>query len=530
MASVRCLDNALEVDVGGTMTPITDDNGVTQIPDNGRIIRNLIHGADTVMSHITHFYALAALDFVDVSYLGPTFSPYYTQIGSDVLLNGASTIMPNNAPVVSNYVESLVMRRKAHSMSAILSGRHPIQNAIVPGGVTTLPTASDISKFNELLDTVRNFINTAYVPDVFTVATLPFYSKHWLTGTNPRNLLSYGDFPVQRGTNAEQLLLARGLAVGTTLTHTDTPTNFLAGVTEDVGNSYYSSASGLAPSAGATTPDVNAVTNWPSQYSWLKAPRYNIGTTSYVCQVGPLSRMVVSYLDSASHNPVVSEAQGVSTVGFASCTLLNLGGGTYTLAGLVGGALTAVSNKLTLGTLGTPGVLLSTLGRHACRMLETKLLADAMADTGLSSPRQAWLTELTDGSNTLSSPVYKYAKLPKKIKTGAGWAEAPRGALGHWITIDKKRIASYQCVVPTTWNHSPRDDNNNRGAAEVSLMNQAVGTTADQMTMNALRHLHTWDFCIACAVHIVTPDGSTISKFKMDTDGKVTKLPHDAEI
>jgi hydrogenase large subunit len=531
MASVRCLDNALEVEVGGTMVPITANNGVTQIPDNGRVIRNLIHGADTVMSHITHFYALAALDYADASYLGPVWDPYYTDLGTDAILNGNSTIMPNGVAVVTNYVESLTMRRKCHSLSAILSGRHPIQNAIVPGGVTTLPTASDIEKFSELLDTVRNFINTAYVPDVYTIATHPAVSKHWLTGTNPQNLLSYGDFPIQRGTGAETLLLKRGLVVGGGLSYTAGPTDFLSNVTEDVGYSYYSSASGLTPDVGETTPDVSLVSDATTQYSWLKAPRFNQGTDSYVCQVGPLPRMFVSYLQSGTHDPVVSEAAATS-VPVASTVTLGLTGGTYKLSDLVVNTLGAASTKLGLGSLGGAGILMSTLGRHACRMLETKLIADAMADTGLTLPAQSWVTELKagDGTNGLSSPVYVYAKLPKRIKTGAGWAEAPRGALGHWITIDKKRIANYQCVVPSTWNHSPRDDQGRKGAAEESLMNQLVGSTTDQRIMNALRHLHTWDFCIACAVHIVRPDGSTISKFKMDTDGKVTKLPHDAEI
>jgi Ni,Fe-hydrogenase I large subunit len=209
---------------------------------------------------------------------------------------------------------------------------------------------------------------------------------------------------------------------------------------------------------------------------------------------------------------------------------LNFGGinppDVYSVDQLVDATLTALSTLLPI--VGpNPSYLVSTLGRHAARALECKLLADAMADTP-DSPAVAWLKELT--TNGLSQPVYVYAKLPKKPKTGSGWAEAPRGALGHWISIDKKRIDAYQCVVPSTWNHSPRDDAGNPGAAESVLEGATLSGTTDQQVLDVLRLLHPYDFCIACAVHMVRPDGSTIAKVKMDLDGKVTKLPNDAEI
>jgi hydrogenase large subunit len=548
MASVRSLDNCLELDWNqGVGTPlvqkITEDDGTTIIPDNGRIIRNLIHGADTVMSHITHFYALAALDYVNASILGTPFAPTYT---AGVQLLPATLTMPNGQFVVSNYVESLTMRRKAHTMSAILSGRHPIQNAIVPGGATTLPTTTDIAQFSNLLDTVRNFINTAYIPDVVSVATLgaPYnYSAHWTTGTQPGNLLSYGDYPIQTGTNPEVLLFPRAMIQGgggaPFTVHTDgtgTPTNFLGNVHEYVGYSYYSSPSGLHPSAGQTEPDVSLVNPANQQYSWLKAPRFGIG--SLVCEVGPLPRMVAAYARTTGAvlggplDPVVSGAKDpAGTVTVAPLYGLGAFAGTYNVSTLVTGALNLVLTPA-LPIVAAPTHLVSTLGRHAARALECKLLADAMANTQITSG-EAWLSQLTQGGRTLSSPTYIYAKLPKQPKSGAGWAEAPRGALGHWISTDKKRIDNYQCVVPSTWNHSPRDDSGILGAAEQVIRNFGAlspsGNT-DEAVMNCLRLLHPYDFCIACAVHLVRPDGSTIAKVKMDTDGKVTKLPNDAEI
>jgi hydrogenase large subunit len=539
MASVRSLDNALTVsqvsasggDVSAIGKKITEDDGITQIPDNGRIIRNLIHGADTVMSHITHFYALAALDYVDVSHLGPVWDPTY--VVTDLLPGG--TTMPNGLHVATNYVISLSMRRKAHTMSAIFSGRHPIQNAIVPGGVSTHPTTTDTAAFSSLLDQVRNFINTTYIPDVVTVATHPWYSAHWVSAPEPGNLLSYGDFPIQTGTNAENLLLHRGVYGGGAPVTTG-PTAFLANVREHVAYSYYdypldpvTSAPypSLDPHSGNTTPNVNYV-NDTTHYSWLKAPRFLSGSTSLACEVGPLPRMFVTYLGAPTWQ--VSQSGTASGVPVTRLSLPNINTAlpiNYTVTNLVTGALTAVNGSIP-GTYG-PSVLISLLGRHACRALECKLIADAMADTGLTQPNQAWLTELKANGET--APVYVYGKLPKKIALGSGWAEAPRGALGHWITIDKKRIANYQCVVPTTWNHSPRDSNDLPGAAEQALEGIAnVGTGTDTQILNVLRYLHPYDFCIACAVHMIRPDGTTIAKVKMDTDGKVTKLPLDAEI
>jgi len=528
---VRCLDNALEVDTAGTK--ITADNGVTQIPNNGRIIRNLIHGADTVMSHILHFYVLSAPDFVDASPLGSPWSPTYS--GTGVILVPATHVMLNNQSVLQNYLDSLVMRRKAHTMGAILSGRQPIQNAIVPGGVTTMPTACDVAKFSDLLNDVRGFINTAYIPDVVYVATRSTtfgYDTYWGTGTNPGNLLSYGEYPIQSGTAAEKLLIKRGVLAGTSPISSSTswtPIQMAANIVEYTGYSYYSSPSGLNPSVGATTADITKV-NDQTHYSWLKAPRIKIGATNYVCEVGPLPRMVASYVVNDT-SVTVSGANASQPFNNALIPGLN---GVYDVKTLVDGAIGLVSTLLTgTSTSLTPTVLLSTLGRHACRALECKFVADAMADSGAGT-QQKWLAEL---SANLSAPTYVYAKLPSRIKTGFGLAEAPRGALGHWITIENKKIVNYQCVVPTTWNHSPKDDAGNIGPAEsnvvgADLTNGGYPATpnADFAVLSVIRLIHPFDFCIACAVHIVTPDNKTISKFNVGLDGTVTKLPVDAEI
>jgi len=480
------------------------------------------------MSHILHFYVLSAPDFVDASPLGSPWSPTYS--GTGVSLLPATTVMLNGKSVLQNYLDSLVMRRKAHTMGAILSGRQPIQNALVPGGVTTLPTACDIAKFSSLLNDIRGFINTAYIPDVVRVATMSNYgfNTFWTTGTNPGNLLSYGDYPIQTGTNAETLLIPRGVFSGTTQlagSTSWTPTAMAANVVEYTGHSFYSSPSGLNPSVGATAADLTKIGDG-THYSWLKAPRI-IASGTRVAEVGPLPRMVAAYV-------VIGDSVKVSGAG-ASQTFASLGLGLSVLDGqygpktLVDGALGLVNTLIPSGT--STSLLLSTLGRHACRALEAKFVADAMADTGYTAgviTQQAWLSELK--SNGYSAPTYVYAKLPTRIKTGVGLCEAPRGALGHWISIENKKIVNYQCVVPTTWNHSPKDDAGNRGPAEQNVYNATVTSNADEQVLSVIRLIHPFDFCIACAVHIVTPDNKTISKFNVGLDGTVTKLPVDAEI
>jgi len=535
MASVRSLDNALVTGTGAPIpgAPITDDFGVTQIPDNGRLMRNLIEGADLVMSNITHFYHLSALDFVDATNLGPFFSPSYTNLGAtnQQMIPGTFP-MANTASVVANYVEALTMRRKCHTMGAILSGKQPHQNAIVPGGVTTLPSASDMANFDTLLNDIRDFINTAYVPDVLTVAvTAPTafpalfggYTNYWTT-TGSTSAISYGIFPCQTGTTPEQLLIARGWITGTALQTAPGigPTALLNQVIEDTTYSYYNQTTqGLHPHSGQTNPDVSMVGDG-THYSWLKAPRIGpAGAGQTVAEVGPLARMVVSfYAENAAPGTLATDADGTG----AQAVPGPFAGTFAPLAALTNySAHTIVNAAVTL--LGTiplgPTNLYSTFGRHACRMLETKLIADAM---------KTWSARL---QSNLTGSSYIYAKLPTKPARGSGWTEAPRGALGHWITIEKKKIVNYQCVVPTTWNHSPMDSQGFNGPAEQVIGALNVGTGAvstDQQVVNIIRALHPFDFCIACAVHMVKPDGSTIAKFSMDMDGKVTKIPHDVEI
>ena len=545
MASVRSIDDALSITLN----------------TNGRVLRNLIHGADTVMSHILHFYHLSAADFVDVSALGSPWddgtigNPAFgvtTGIAALVPLTTVNTLpnRPVTGQLVESYVAALNARKECHTMGAIFSGRQPIQNALVPGGVSTLFNQSDIDLFRVKLQGIRNFINAYYIPDVVFVATRtnPAWTTYWTVGTSPGQALSYGDYPSDvvpfTDVTNDNMLITRGIAHF--VDHASNPT-FEAfdtnKIREDVEHSYYAdSTSGKHPSVGVTSPltgtVLSAAMTAGTKYSWLKAPRYN----DKPAEVGPLARMVVTYLSVAGGNgPLntmkVTEAGGPNPANsLGTFTGISLSS-PYSAVDLVDYALTAANAVAGLapGFLKV-GHLFSPLGRHAARALEAKLVADAM---------YSWLDELSlddaTDDNALGSKYphpyttgvktghgYTYVKIPKNVVYGEGLAEAPRGALGHWIKISSKKVANYQCVVPTTWNACPADANGVAGPAEQVVEEVNVGT-GNNAICNIARLLHPYDFCIACAVHVVTPEGKDVARFEIGLDGKTRKLPMDSK-
>jgi len=288
------------------------------------------------------------------------------------MLPGGST--PGNT-LILHYVTALNMRRKMHTASALFSGRHPIQNAIVPGGVTTLWHASTPanastagydhfgpynateakSKFKSLLSEVRGFINTQYIPDVVTVANQ--FSQFWHNATGCVNLLSYGDFPIN---NSGTLFLKRGIstAAGGSLNAFNQ-----ANIREYIDASYYSygalDAPALHPFDGKTTPNMSTASG---QYSWLKAPR--IGTTTY--EVGPLARMVNTYISGNEISVGEADLPPASTLAVVA-GLGTSGLTSYDCTTLITAALGLCTSSL--GETGTDliGNLFSPLGRHAAR-------------------------------------------------------------------------------------------------------------------------------------------------------------------
>jgi hydrogenase large subunit len=240
-------------------------------PANGRIMRNLVLGANFIQSHILHFYHLAALDYINTGGI-LDMPPWFPRYITADMVSGTTA-----SALVGHYVTALEMRRKAHQMGAIFGGKLPCSPTFVPGGCTETPTTTKINDFRTLLTTLRSFIDNTYVPDVLAVAKA--FPQYYQIGKGCGNLLAYGVFDLN--STGSSKLLARGRYTNGSLQTVD-PTQ----IREYVKYSRYSSATNLNPASGATVPN-DAKTG---SYSWIKAPRY----LNKVHEVGPLARMYVN--------------------------------------------------------------------------------------------------------------------------------------------------------------------------------------------------------------------------------------------
>lgn len=240
-------------------------------PANGRIMRNMVLGANFIQSHILHFYHLALQDFVD----GPNMPPWQPSWGADKRMDKATT-----DTLVGHYVQALDMRRSAHEMGAIFGAKLPHPPAFIPGGMTTKVRADRIADFKTHLADLIAFIDNVYLPDVELLASV--YNDYLTIGRGPGNLLAYGVFDQDSAGNTK--LLKRGRVSGGS---TSVQTLDLNAITEQVTYSWYSSrTNNLKPSAGVTTPQYPK----PNAYSWLKAPRYS----GQPQEVGALARMWIN--------------------------------------------------------------------------------------------------------------------------------------------------------------------------------------------------------------------------------------------
>ena len=421
---------------------------------NGRLLRNLISVADYIQSHITHFYHLSALDFVDVTavlqYKGNdrvlqrlkkwvADSLDRSQRGTE--LYPAAPFLPRyegdyvkdvdtNCALLAHYVEALDMRRIAEEMAAVFCAKLPHSTSLFPGGVTQAPTLERILAYRSRLKQLQEFVNHVFFGDV--VAAAQAFPAYWDMGKGYGDLLSYGMFEMDE---AGTKFFPAGTWIDGKVGAVE-----VGQIREDVGHSRFSSGTGLHPARGATVADPRKA----KAYTWIKAPRYG----GRPMEVGPLAR-VMMLVQSAKDTPQKKEAE-------------------------------ALLKSLGLGA----DKLVSVLGRHLCRVLECKWLADQAF---------AWIDELeVDGA-----PAAEFT-LPKKAE-GYGLTEASRGALGHWISIEDHKISNYQCVVPTTWNCSPRDDAGKPGPVEKAL--EGVVVADPDQPLEVGRVVRSFDPCLACAIH-----------------------------
>jgi len=448
-ASAFCLDEALGV--------------ADKIPDNGRLVRNLVLSSNYLQSHILHFFALSALDYADVTALAGyegdeselktvkafidrgELAPFFPRYEGDYRCS-----KDENRLLIRNYLKALQVRRTAHEMLCVFGGKMPHNIDIVPGGVTSDVTADKIETFAGKLAQIKAFIEDVYIPSVLLVAGR--YGDYFDIGAGCRRFLSYGAFNLDSASTdpvtRRRLLPAGALDAGGKLS----PVN-IGGITEQVKYSYYDDSCASPPAEGSTWPKPEKA----GAYSWMKAPRYDGAPT----EVGPLARTMVGYA-----------------------------GGHPTIKADVDAALSAT--KL------SGRKLPSVLGRHLARALEARRVCEAMA---------GWLDELKPGG-----PVAVEAPIPQAGQ-GAGLVDGPRGALGHWIQIKDGRISLYQLVVPTTWNGSPRDAEGIPGPMEQALIGAPVKDADNPFEI--ARIIRSFDPCLACAVHMLTARGDTIGEYRI---------------
>ncbi len=515
---------------------VEDAFGIT-IPKNARLVRNLIQGALQVHDHLVHFYHLHALDFVDIisaTKANPEATakeaakwakiaghePYISGaaefkaiqdrivkfakegrlgiFGNGYWGNNSYKLTPEqNLIGVAHYLKALDIQRDMAKMQAILGGKNPHPQSLVVGGVTCVQDIQNparLALFKQLLVDTNAFVKGAYMPDIYMAGTMyakeatdadqSFHAtKHKGTlgkgiggaGGGLLSYMSYGDFRLDdTGFYKSELLFKRGVVLDgdlSTLHELDE-----AKITEDVTHSWFKGTGAPEhPYEGTTDPEYTglekrddgyAYLKTDGKYSWIKSPLYD----GRKVEVGPLARLVVGYV-----------------------------AGDERVKKYAGNFLKRSGLPIT--------VLFSTVGRTAARAIETEMVGDAMVE---------WIDELAKNvaSGDLSTwTEFDFDEVSKDCR-GRGLAEAPRGSLGHWIVIKDGKVANFQAVVPSTWNAGPRGPNGEIGAYEASLIGTKVANPEEPLEI--IRSIHSFDPCIACAVHVMDTQGKELAVYKVD--------------
>lgn len=501
LASVRTVENALDI----------------VIPPNAELIRNLMFCAQYMQDHVVHFYHLHALDWVDVvSALSadpketsriaqsiskwPKSSPgYFSDIQKRLtkfVESGQLGIFANgywghkayklsaevNLIGVTHYLEALEWQKEMVKVHTIFGGKNPHPNYLV-GGVPCSININESNAINaerlayvgKLFEDGMRFIEQVYIPDLMAIA--PAYLDWGAIGGGVSNYLSYGDLPVNGYNDPSSFKFPGGIIMNRNLNEvipldaTDPEQ-----IKEYISHSYYDyaggDADGLHPFDGETKfnytgpkPPYEQL-NVEDKYSWIKTPRWK----GHAMEVGPLARMLVGYASGKDeYKDIIHWA---------------------------------------LKTLNIPvGALFSTLGRTAARALETKLVAGWAMEF-----YKSLLANIKNGdSRTFTKDKWDPETWPAEAK-GVGLTEAPRGGLAHWIKIKDRLIDNYQLVVPSTWNASPRDAKGQRSAYEEALIGTPIADP--EKPLEILRTIHSFDPCIACAVHLYDEKGTYVHQIQ----------------
>jgi hydrogenase large subunit len=512
LASVRSVEDALGI----------------QIPKNANLIRNLMHATLYAHDHLVHFYHLHALDWVDVvsalqadpkktAELAQSISPwpnssfgYFREVQSrlkkfvdsgqlGIFANGywgspAYKLPPEaNLMATAHYLEALDFQKDIVKIQTIFGGKNPHPNWLV-GGVPCSINVNDtgavgainmfyLNMVSDIIDRTIAFIDQVYVPDLLAIASFYKDWAQWGGGLASTNVMSYGEFPdIANDHSNKSMLLPAGVIIGGNLKEVqEVDLKAADQVQEWVTHSWYKygqEQNGLHPFDGVTEPNFDignakgtrtAIENVDeaSKYSWVKSPRWK----GHAVEVGPLARYIVGY------------AHGREDI--------------------------KEQVDMVLRTLDVPiTALFSTLGRTAARGLEASWAAHKMKyfhDQLIANVKAGDLT-------TANIDKWEPRSWPAEA-AGVAPCEAPRGALAHWVKIKDMRIDSYQCVVPTTWNAGPRDAKGQIGPYEASLMNTPM--VNPEQPLEILRTIHSFDPCLACATHVMSPEGEELVSVKV---------------
>jgi len=497
LASVRCVEDALNI----------------AVPKNAELVRNIMFCTQFLQDHVVHFYHLHALDWVDVvsalsadpeetskiarslSNWPKTSSGYFSDLQKRLksfVDSGQLGIFANgywghpayklpkevNLIGVAHYLEALEWQKEIVKIHAIFGGKNPHPNYLV-GGVPCSFNLDEVNAINteklnmvgRIIKEAVDFVEKVYIPDLMAIAG--FYKDWGAIGGGLKNYLSYGDLPTKGYAYPEQFKFQRGAILDRDLTKIyDVNGKDENEIKEYIAHSWYKyeagDSAGLHPWKGETEfnftgpqpPYENL--NIEGKYSWLKTPRWKDNPM----EVGPLARLLVGY-----------------------------GRGNAEIKEVVDEAIKKLDVPIT--------ALFSTLGRTAARGLETRLIARWIQEF-----YNELLANLKVGDQkTHNGDKWDPSSWPAECE-GVGLSEAPRGALAHWIKIKDKKIENYQLVVPSTWNASPRDVNGKRSAYEEALIGTPVAKEDEPLEI--IRTIHSFDPCLACAVHLYDPDGKHI--------------------
>jgi [NiFe] hydrogenase large subunit/hydrogenase large subunit len=500
VASCRAVEDALDI----------------RIPANANIIRNMVHGMQLVQDHVIHFYHLHALDWVDVvsalranpadtAAVAKSLSPwpnnsetYFREVQARVRAfvdSGQLGIFANgywghpayklppavNLLALAHYLEALDWQRDVIRLHTVFGGKNPHPNFLVGGmacainldGRATI-NAERLTDIHDMIARARRFVEEVYFPDLLAIAG--FYKDWAAIGAGAGNYLACGEFPESDVRDTASLYFPRGIILGKDLGNV-LPYDHKR-VQEYINSSWYEYSkgdeAGLHPWEGETKPKYSGPkTPWTylqgeKKYSWMKVPRYD----GRPMEVGPLARVLVA--NAAGHADVQALVKRVTNA---------------------------------LGV--PPQALCSTLGRVAARGIETVLIARR-----LSHWYDALVARIKSGDTaTFNGARWEPAKWPAKAQ-GYGYLDAPRGALGHWVVIENQKIARYQCVVPSTWNCSPRDGKGVPGPYEAALMDNHPLVKPEQ-PLEILRTVHSFDPCMACGVHVLDATGALVTKVQV---------------